>query len=266
MIFVVGEGEGGTAPSLLNGMAMGDRLDLTRMKVVGWRKLVERQGGAVLCMSILNADFSCLGKYVRAAGRAGVDVIHLDVMDGVFVPNLSFGFPVVEALRRSTPLPLDAHLMVVRPHWYVERLGGMGVWSVTVHFEAEVHLWRTVQRAREEGMCVGVALNPHTPVESLTDIACELDVVLVMSVNPGFGGQKTILSMLRKVERTRHLRERLSAGYVIQVDGGVTDENAADFVRAGAEVLVVGSWLVQDGPAGIAARTERLKEAIYGVV
>jgi len=192
--------------------------------------------------SILSADFARLGDAVSEAAAAGADWIHVDVMDGHFVPNLTIGPPVVAALRKVTELPLDVHLMIERPERYLEVFADAGADILTVHWEASTHLHRTVDRIRELGMRPGVAINPATPVMVLAEIVSYVDLVLIMSVNPGFGGQRFIPTSSGKVAQLRDLiQERHLWGVEIEVDGGVTPETAPELVAAGATVLVAGA-------------------------
>ena len=191
--------------------------------------------------SILSADFSKLGEDVRAVDRAGADYIHIDVMDGHFVPNITIGPLVVEALRKVTDKPLDVHLMIENPDRYIPEFAAAGADIITVHQEAVPHLHRTIQLIRSLGKKAGVSLNPGTPVDTLDIVLDDLDLVLVMSVNPGFGGQSFIPSALGKI---RALRERITTRGLateLQVDGGVKIDNIAEVVAAGADVLVAGS-------------------------
>ncbi len=191
--------------------------------------------------SILSADFGRLAEEVRAVEAAGADVIHVDVMDGHFVPNLTLGPAVVKAIRRATTLPVDVHLMIDAPERSLAAYVEAGADLVSVHFEACAHLHRTVQQIRAAGAQAAVALNPHTPPEGLEYVLDDLAMVLVMSVNPGFGGQAFIPSALRKIERLRAMAEGRGLRLSIEVDGGIGPANAADVVGAGADTLVAGS-------------------------
>jgi ribulose-phosphate 3-epimerase len=204
--------------------------------------------GVRIAASILAADFSRLGEEVRTAEAAGVDWIHLDVMDGQFVPNLSYGAMIVETVRRVTELPLDVHLMIERPERYLERFAEAGAHSLTVHAEASPHLHRTVQQIGDLGLRSGVAINPATPLCAVREIVPALDLLLIMSVNPGFGGQAFIPGSENKVRRARELlAEHGSASVDLQVDGGVDRQNVSDLASAGATVLVAGSSIFGDG-------------------
>jgi len=198
--------------------------------------------------SILTADFARLGEQIREAEAAGVDWIHLDVMDGRFVPNLTFGPLVVEAIRKVTQLPLDVHLMIVEPERYLADFVRAGADWITVHFEATPHVHRAVQQIRELGKKAGLALNPGTPLEALLPLLPELDLALLMSVNPGFGGQKYIPASTERIRRLSGLRQQLNPACLIEVDGGIKPENVAEVCQAGADVVVVGSALFNDRP------------------
>jgi ribulose-phosphate 3-epimerase len=200
--------------------------------------------GTLISPSILSADFGNLQAVIDMINRSDADWVHLDIMDGVFVPNLSFGFPVIEAISKTAQKPLDAHLMVVNPDSYIERLKQLGVSLMTVHYEACPHLHRTIQSMKKAGMKAGVALNPHTPVALLEDIIGDLDLVLIMSVNPGFGGQAFIENSCEKVVRLKELIVRKNAPTLIQVDGGVNLETGKRIVESGVDVLVVGSFVI----------------------
>ena len=191
--------------------------------------------------SILSADFAALGEAVRSVSAGGADWIHVDVMDGRFVPNITIGIPVVAALRRVSPLPLDVHLMIVEPERYVEAFIDAGAASVSVHVEATPHLHRVVTRIRDLGALAGAAINPATPLQAIEDIAADLDIVILMSVNPGFGGQSFIEGSYDRLRRLRDLLDRRRSAAVITVDGGVDPLRAEAVVAAGGDVLVAGA-------------------------
>lgn len=216
--------------------------------------------------SILSADFGHLARDVGAAEAAGADWIHVDVMDGHFVPNLTLGPGITEAVRRQTSLPLDVHLMIETPDRWIEAFAEAGADWITVHFEACTHLHRVVEQIRDSGARPGVALNPATPIEHLRDILPEVDLVLVMSVNPGFGGQRFIEGAPDRVRRLRALEGavRTTPLPALQVDGGVAPGSAPAVVAAGADCLVAGS-AVYGHPEGPRAGIEALREAIRGV-
>jgi ribulose-phosphate 3-epimerase len=196
----------------------------------------------LLAPSVLAADFGRLADDARAAEAAGADWLQIDVMDGVFVPNISVGLPVVEALRRAVSIPLDCHLMIVQPERYVDAFARAGASHITVHVEATTHLHRTVQQIKEHGITAGVALNPATPLVALDEILPELDLALVMSVNPGFGGQEYIPGSSGKIARLRRMLDERGLGHVhLQVDGGIKADNLAEIVAAGATNIVAGS-------------------------
>jgi len=220
-------------------------------------------GKTRLCPSILSADFARLGEQVRAVEQGGAQAIHLDVMDGHFVPNLTLGPAVVKAIDRITALPLDVHLMILQPDLYLEAFREAGADWISVHVEAERHLHRTVSRIRELGAKAGVVLNPATPLASLTEILHEVDFILIMSVNPGFGGQAFIPAALDKVAALRDLIETRKLETLIEVDGGVGLENAAELVRAGADILVAGNAVFGKGDPAANTRDllRRMREA-----
>lgn len=195
----------------------------------------------LLAPSMLSADFANLGADIAMVNSSNADWFHLDIMDGVFVPNISYGLPVVERIHQLARKPLDVHLMIVDPDRYLERFCNAGASWLTVHYEACTHLHRTLAHIRSLGVKSGVALNPHTPVEMLTDVIQMADMVLVMSVNPGFGGQKFIPQTLAKVRRLKALIQASDAQTLIQVDGGVDANNAAQLYDAGVDILVAGS-------------------------
>jgi len=193
--------------------------------------------------SILSADFANLQRDIEMINRSHADWFHVDVMDGVFVPNISFGMPVVKAVHKHATKPLDVHLMIVDPDRYIKDFKACGAEILTVHYEACTHLHRTLQAIRNEGMKSGVAINPHTPVSALTDILCDVDLVLLMSVNPGFGGQSFIENTFTKLGQLKAMREERGLSFLIEIDGGVNETNAAKLIHAGADVLVAGNYV-----------------------
>lgn len=197
--------------------------------------------------SILSADFGRLAEEIRAVEAAGADWIHIDVMDGHFVPNLTIGPAVVKALRKTTALPFDVHLMIENPDRYLDAFIDAGSDILTVHVEAAMHLNRTVNRIKEKGVKAGVSLNPATPVSCLEEILPDCDLVLIMTVNPGFGGQKFIASSLAKIKKTRDMIASLAQPVILEVDGGITLENIAKVSAAGAEVFVAGAAVFGSG-------------------
>ena len=209
--------------------------------------------------SILASNFARLGEEIRTVEQAGADVIHVDVMDGHFVPNISIGIPVVESIRKATRLPLDVHLMIERPEEYIEDFVRAGATRVLVHQEATVHLDRALAMIREHGAEAGAVINPATPVLMLSDVLEKLDTVLVMSVNPGFGGQKFIRGALEKIRQLNQWRTRYNAGFRIEVDGGVDLGNVAELAQAGANTFVAGSSIFHaSDPAGATRQLHKL--------
>ncbi len=207
--------------------------------------------------SILASDFSKLGDQVRAVEQGGADVIHFDVMDGHFVPNISIGIPVLESLRKATRLPLDVHLMIEHPEEYIQEFIQAGANRVIVHQEATVHLDRALAMIREHGAQAGAAINPATPVSLLEEVLDRVDTVLVMSVNPGFGGQKFIPGSIEKIRQLNHWRARYNGGFRIQVDGGVDLENIAEMAIAGANTFVAGTSIFHKPDPAAATRQIR---------
>jgi ribulose-phosphate 3-epimerase len=195
----------------------------------------------LIAPSILSADFSQLSVDVTMINTSVADWFHVDVMDGVFVPNISLGFPVIKAIKKHAKKPLDVHLMIVKPERYVEQFREAGADVLTVHLEASTHLHRTLQQIKKEGMKAGVAINPHTPVASLSDIIFEADVICMMSVNPGFGGQKFIENTYRKIHELKELIAIHNSKTLIEIDGGVDLNNFKKLIAAGADVLVAGN-------------------------
>src|SRR5580692_1513372 len=208
--------------------------------------------------SILASNFAKLGDEISKVEQGGADVVHVDVMDGHFVPNLSIGIPVVESLRKATRLPLDVHLMIDQPEKYIEDFVRAGAGRVLVHQEATAHLDRALAMIRDAGAQAGAAINPATPVVMLTDVLDKVDTVLVMSVNPGFGGQKFIPNAFEKIRQLNQMRSRYNATFRIEVDGGVELENTAALAQAGANTFVAGTSIFQT--ADPAAATRQLKK------
>jgi ribulose-phosphate 3-epimerase len=193
--------------------------------------------------SLLAADFGNLQRDVEMVNASEADLHHIDVMDGVFVPNISYGMPVVKAIQKSATKPLDVHLMIVDPDRYIEEFANLGAHILTVHYEACTHLHRTLQAIKAHGMKAGVALNPHTNIMLLEDTIKDIDVVLIMSVNPGFGGQSFIENTYEKVKALKALIKRKNSSALIEIDGGVTNQNSQKLVEAGADILVAGSFV-----------------------
>ena len=197
--------------------------------------------GVLIAPSMLSADFGNLAQQVDMVNKSDADLIHLDIMDGVFVPNISYGFPVVKAIAGTAAKPLDAHLMIVDPDRYFDNFRNLGVEYLSVHYEACTHLHRSLQRIKNLGMKAGVALNPHTPAHLLSEIVTEADFILIMSVNPGFGGQSFIENTYHKLGKIKEIIKEAGSKCLIEIDGGVNKDNAPLLVKAGADILVAGN-------------------------
>ena len=193
--------------------------------------------------SILSCDFANIQRDIELLNSSNADWLHVDIMDGVFVPNISFGFPVLEVIKKHAKKPLDVHLMITNPDQYIDDFHNSGADILTVHYEVCTHLHRTIELIKSKGMKASVALNPHTNIMVLEDLINDLDMVLIMSVNPGFGGQKFINNSLLKVKQTKDLIQRKSSKAIIEVDGGVNNKNAPNLIKSGADVLVAGSYI-----------------------
>ena len=198
---------------------------------------------AIVSPSLLSADFGNLASSIEMINRSEAEWLHIDVMDGVFVPNISFGFPILEYVKKLSQKPLDVHLMIVEPTKFIKQVKDCGGYIMNVHYEASTHLHRSIQQIKEAGMKAAVTLNPHTPVSLLEDIVADLDMVLLMSVNPGFGGQKFISNTVSKVAALKELILKKNSGALIEVDGGINQQTGKLVVDAGADVLVAGNWV-----------------------
>ena len=211
----------------------------------------------LIAPSILSADFGRIYEVVDMINASEADWFHIDVMDGMFVPNISFGFPVMEAVKRRATKPMDVHLMIEKPERYIERFREAGAHVITVHFEACTHLHRVIQQIKETGALAGVAINPHTPVTCLADILEDIDLILVMSVNPGYGGQKFIYQAIPKVMQLRQMLMERNLSPLMEIDGGIGLHNAEKVLQAGADVLVAGNAVLS--AADPAAMIHQLK-------
>ncbi|MBL0295085.1 MAG: ribulose-phosphate 3-epimerase [Saprospiraceae bacterium] len=195
----------------------------------------------IIAPSLLAADFSILKEEIEMVNTSEADWLHLDIMDGRYVPNISFGFPVLDQVKKYSKKPMDVHLMIIEPEKYLERFAKVGANLISVHYEACTHLHRTIYQIKELGCKAGIALNPHTPVSHLTDIIGDIDLVCVMSVNPGFGGQKFIANTYNKIKALVEISKQVNPGLLIEIDGGVDQQNARKLIDCGANVLVAGS-------------------------
>ena len=221
-------------------------------------------GDKKIAPSILSADFSRLGEEIRKVEDAGADWIHVDVMDGAFVPNITVGPFILEAVRKVTALPLDVHLMIERPEQYISEFADAGADIITVHFEACTHLHRTIQAIKEKGKKAGVSVNPATPLVSIKYVLGDIDLLLIMSVNQGFGGQRFIPSALEKIKKARQMVDKIGANVSIEVDGGVKLENIGEVASAGADIFVSGSGVF--GTKDYKETIQEMKRIITGSV
>jgi len=213
----------------------------------------------LIAPSVLSADFANLQRDIEMINNSEADWFHIDIMDGVFVPNISFGMPVLEAITRHAKKTIDVHVMIVNPDQYIKTFAQLGATNLTVHFEACTHLHRTLQAIKAEGMKAGIAVNPHTNVSLLEDVIKDVDVVCLMSVNPGFGGQSFIERTYDKVKQLKEIITRNGASTLIEIDGGVSDKNAKQLVEAGADVLVAGNYVFRaEDPVATIASLKKL--------
>ncbi|GGB70900.1 ribulose-phosphate 3-epimerase [Flavobacterium suaedae] len=214
---------------------------------------------ALIAPSVLSADFGNLQRDVEMINNSEADWFHIDIMDGVFVPNISFGMPVLQAITKHAKKTIDVHLMIVNPDQYIKTFAELGATNLTVHYEACTHLHRTLQAIKAEGMKAGVALNPHTNVSLLEDVINDIDVVCMMSVNPGFGGQSFIENTYNKVKKLKDIITKNGASTLIEIDGGVNDKNAGKLLAAGADVLVAGNFVFKsDNPTETIAKLKEI--------
>lgn len=207
------------------------------------QQYLQKMKKTLIAPSVLAADFANLQRDIEMINNSEADWFHIDIMDGVFVPNISFGMPVLEAIHRHAKKTIDVHLMIIDPDRYISTFKKLGADILTVHYEATTHLHRTLQAIKAEGMKAGVALNPHTNISLLEDVINDIDLVCIMSVNPGFGGQSFIENTYKKVQQLKEIIVRNGASTLIEIDGGVTNKNAKQLVEAGADVLVAGSFV-----------------------
>lgn len=210
--------------------------------------------------SILSADFSCLGEDIKKIDKFGADLVHIDVMDGMFVPNISFGMPIIKSIRKYTELPFDVHLMIEEPGRYIDEFVKAGADIITVHYEADRHIDRTINYIKSKNVKAAIAINPGTPVSLIKDLIPSIDMVLIMSVNPGFGGQSYISYCSSKIKELRKLSHDLNKELLIEVDGGVTAENVKEVIESGADIVVAGSAVFKNGEIEKNIRT--LREAL----
>lgn len=216
---------------------------------------------AIVAPSVLAADFANLQRDIEMINKSEADWFHIDIMDGVFVPNISFGMPVLEAINKHAKKTIDVHLMIVDPDRYIKTFKELGSDILVVHYEASTHLHRTLQAIKAEGMKAGVALNPHTSVSLLEDLINDIDLVCIMSVNPGFGGQSFIENTYKKIKQLKEIIVRNGASTLIEIDGGVTNKNAKQLVEAGADVLVAGSYVFRaEDPIATIADLKKITE------